>query len=133
MMSFGTTVWGIDGGFSPLMTGLIAAFGVLLIGAIGRGLWVWIRNNHAPVETVEARVAAKRMKVSGFGQTTVRNASSMNGFGSSTHTRYFATFEMKNGKRLELGLKDSEYSMLAESDRGRLSFQGTRYLGFERA
>lgn len=42
------------------------------------------------------------------------------------------TFELENGKRLELGVKDPEYGMLAEGDRGRLSYQGTRYLGFER-
>ena len=133
MMSFETTSWGFEGGLSPLMIGLIVLFGALLAGAIGRGLWVWIRNNHAPVQTVEARVAAKRMKVSGYGHTMTGNNAAMNTLGSSTHTRYFATFEMEDGKRLELGVKDSEYGMLAESDRGRLSFQGTRYLGFERA
>ena len=40
--------------------------------------------------------------------------------------------ELENGKRLELGVKDPEYGMLAEGDQGRLSWQGTRYLGFER-
>ena len=58
--------------------------------------------------------------------------SAWNGVNSSTYTRYFATFEMDNGKRVELSVKDSEYGMLAENDRGCLSFQGTRYLGFER-
>ena len=57
----------------------------------------------------------------------------MRAMGSPTYTRYFATFEMDNGRRMELNVKDSEYGMLAEGDQGRLSFQGTRYLGFERA
>ena len=56
----------------------------------------------------------------------------MHTLSSSTHTRYFATFELEDGSRLELGLKDAEYGMLAEGDQGQLSFQGTRYLGFER-
>ena len=51
---------------------------------------------------------------------------------SSTYTRYFVTFELENGKRLEFGVKDPEYGMLAEGDHGHLSYQGTRYLGFER-
>ena len=131
-MSFETN-WGFDGGVSPLMTVLIAIFGVLLFGAIGRGLWVWIRNNHSPLETVAARVTAKRMKVSGHGLYGTGHTAATRGMGSSTYTRYFATFEMEDGKRLELGVKESEYGMLAENDRGRLSFQGTRYLGFERA
>ena len=61
-MSFGTT-FGSEGGSFPIMTILIAAFAVLLVGAIGRGLYVWMRNNRAPQVTVEARVTAKRMKV----------------------------------------------------------------------
>ncbi len=65
-----------------------------------------MKNNNSPQETVNAQVVAKRMKV--------------------------VTFELENGTRLELGVKDPEYGMLAEGDRGRLSYQGTRYLGFER-
>ena len=114
---------------SPLMTVLIGIFAVLLLGAIGRGLFVWIRNNNSPTETVNARVVTKRMKVTGHGQSMMR--STINGLGSSTYTRYFVTFELENGKRIELGVKDPEYGMLAEGDQGVLSFQGTRYLGFE--
>ena len=132
MMNFETT-WGSDGGFSPVMIILIAVFAVLLIGAVGRGLYVWIRNNRAPQETVNARVVTKRMKVSGHGgHTAAGNVSAMNAVSSSTYTRYFVTFELDNGRRLELSVKDPEYGMLAEGDHGRLSFQGTRYLGFER-
>ena len=35
-------------------------------------------------------------------------------------------------KRMELSVTGREYGMLSEGDAGRLSFQGTRYLGFER-
>ena len=119
---------------APLMTILIVVFAVLLAGAVGRGIYVWMRNNRSPQETADARVVAKRMKVSGHGGTAMtNNVSAMNTIHSSTHTQYFVTFELENGKRLELGVKDPEYGMLAEGDLGRLSWQGTRYLGFERA
>jgi len=131
-MSFGTS-FGPEGGSSPLMTILIAVFAVLLIGAVGRGVFVWMKNNRSPQETVNARVAAKRMKVSGHGHSAAAgNVSAMNTLHSSTYTDYFVTFEFEDGKRLELRVKDHEYGLLAEGDRGRLSFQGTRYLGFER-
>ena len=52
--------------------------------------------------------------------------------GSSASTSYYATFEVESGDRIELPLSGSEYGMLAEGDRGTLSFQGTRFLGFER-
>ena len=140
-MDFGTTFgfeegssFNVGGGTSPLMTILIVVFAVLLIGAIGRGLYVWVRNNRAPQETADARITSKRMKVSGHGGTMMTNRmSAMNTIHSSTRTQYFVTFELENGKRLELGVKDPEYGMLAEGDRGRLSWQGTRYLGFDRA
>ena len=131
-MSFGTS-FETGGADFPLMTILIAVFAVILVGAIGRGLYVWIRNNNSPQENVEARVVVKRMKVSGHGGTMMRNTAVMNTMHSSTYTRYFVTFELEDGKRLELGVKDPEYAMLAEGDKGRLSYQGTRYLGFDRA
>ena len=131
-MSFGTT-FGAEGGISPIMPILITVFAVLLIGAIGRGLYIWMKNNRSPQETADARITAKRMKVSGRGGTIMANrVSAMNTIHSSTYTQYFVTFELEDGKRLELGVKDPEYGMLSEGDRGRLSYQGTRYLGFER-
>ena len=115
------------------MTVLFAVFAVLLIGAVGRGLWVWFRNNRSPQETADARVITKRMKVSGHGgHAMASNVPSMNAVSSSTYTRYFVTFELENGKRLEFSVKDQEFGMLTEGDRGRLSYQGTRYLEFER-
>lgn len=136
-MSFGTTVtttWDVGGESNPVMTILIAVFAVLLVGAVARGVYVWMRNNRSPQENVNARVVAKRMKVSGHGGSMLTNrVSAMNTFHSSTYTNYFVTFELDNGSRLELSMKDPEYGMLAEGDQGRLSYQGTRYLGFERA
>ena len=135
MLNFETNVWGAEGGSNPVLTVLVIVFAVLLAGVIARGLWVWMKNNRSPVQTVKARVAAKRMKVTGHGTGMMgtRQTAWMNGMHSSTYTNYFATFEMEDGRRVELGVKDSEYSMLAENDLGELSFQGTRYLGFERA
>jgi len=136
-MTYGTTVtttFGAEGGSNPVMTILIVVFAVLLVGAVGRGIYVWMKNNRSPQETANARVIAKRMKVSGHGGTMMSNrVSTMNTLHSSTYTDYFVTFELEDGRRLELGVKDPEYGMLAEGDQGRLSWQGTRYLGFERA
>lgn len=128
-MGFETSFSSGDG-MSPLMIALIAVFAILLVGAIGRALFVWFRNNNSPLQTVEARVVTKRMKVSGFGRT-MTGRHTVTDMGSSTYTRYFVTFELEKGNRIELGVKDAVYGMLAEGDQGVLSFQGTRYLGFE--
>lgn len=50
----------------------------------------------------------------------------------TTSTRYFATFQVESGDRMELQMNGQDYGMLVEGDRGRLTFQGTRYLDFQR-
>lgn len=86
----------------------------------------WHRNNQSPVLTVEARVVVKRTDVSRH-----HSGDSMNHMHHST-TWYYATFEVESGDRMELSVTGQEYGLLAEGDQGKLTFQGTRYLGFER-
>ena len=45
---------------------------------------------------------------------------------------YYVTFLVESGDRIELCVSGTEYGMLVEGDTGRLTFQGTRYLSFER-
>ena len=51
---------------------------------------------------------------------------------STTSSWYYVTFQVESGDRMELQMTGPEYGMLAEGDRGRLTFQGTRYVSFER-
>ena len=99
----------------------IAVFVIVIgmfIGTAVSGAREWHRNNQSPVLTVSAVIITKRQKY-----THHENGSS---------TRYYATFEVESGDRMELSLSGPEYGLLAEGDRGQLTFQGTRYLGFER-
>jgi hypothetical protein len=50
----------------------------------------------------------------------------------STSSSYYVTFEVASGDRMELLVPTNEYGYLIEGDRGELTFQGTRYLGFAR-
>ena len=50
----------------------------------------------------------------------------------TAETSYYVTFEVKSGDRMELAVTGKEYGQMAEGDVGELSFQGTRFLGFER-
>ncbi len=90
----------------------------------------WNKNNHSPVLTVDAKVVSRR--------TSVRthhhggDAAGTGGYHTSSSTSYYVTFEVESGDRMEFHLTGSEYGMLAEGDMGKLRFQGTRYLGFER-
>ena len=86
------------------------------------------KNDASPRLSVPASVVTKRAQV---GTTHHHNAATNTG-GTYYNTKYFATFQFESGDRLELSVSPGEYGMLVEGDRGQLSFQGTRYLGFER-
>ena len=73
---------------------------------------------------MEAQAVAKRLSVS-------HHAGTDHTAGHSS-TSYYVTFQVESGDRMELNLSGQEYGLLAEGDRGKLTFQGTRYLGFER-
>ena len=93
--------------------------------AVVRSVKDWHRNERSPRLTVEAKVVTKRTAY----RRTMSNKTDVY---SGARTDYFATFEFESGDRLELPLKGQEYGMLVEGDRGKLTFQGTRYLGFQR-
>lgn len=96
----------------------------IIVVTLVRGILQWHKNNQSPRLTVDALVVSKRMSVS--------RHSDADNMGAHTNTSYYATFEVESGDRMELHLSGQEYGLLAEGDLGRLTFQGTRYLGFER-
>ena len=102
------------------------AVGILLVSLI-RGARQWNKNNQSPRLTVSARVVAERADVS-----RRRNLDSDRMAHTSSYTTYYVTFEVESGDRLELTMDGSQYGLLVEGDRGNLTFQGTRYLGFQR-
>ena len=83
------------------------------------------KNNHSPRLTVPVSVVAKRTNVSvhHHGGDTMHHHSS---------TTYYVTFQVSSGDRMELQVAGNEYGLLVEGDRGNLTFQGTRFLSFER-
>ena len=80
----------------------------------------------------EAVVAAKRAEVHTFHQPNAGDATGMHGYTTTTNTTYYVCFQFETGDRLELRVSGREYGMIAEGDRGKLTFQGSRYLDFER-
>ena len=121
---------GFGMGGSVFMALFILVFLAILgtfLAMLLRGIGQWSRDNRAPRLTVGALVTAKRTNVSHH------RHSGAGGVGHTTRsTTYYATFEVESGDRMELQLSGQDYGLLAEGDRGYLTFQGSRYLGFER-
>lgn len=102
---------------------VIGTFVVILVKGIGE----WNKNNHSPKLTVPATIVTKRTKVSRH-----RHGGANGHHHHHTSTTYYVTFQVESGDRMEFHITGQEYGLLIEGDRGNLSFQGTRYLGFER-
>jgi len=113
-----------------------AIIGVIIFISIN-GAKQWSKNNNSPVLTVDATVVTKRIDVQNTGMDMHHHHGTgmdmhHNHMSSSTYTYYYATFQVASGDRIEFKIRNAEYGLLAENDTGKLTFQGTRYLGFER-
>lgn len=103
------------------------AFGTIAVGFV-QGIKEWNSNNHSPRLTVDATVIAKRTNISRHSH----HHGTGHGVHHSTSTTYYVTFQVESGDRMELRMAGHEFGLLIEGDKGKLTFQGTRYLGFER-
>ena len=122
--------WG--GGFEVIFSLMsVIVIGMFIVVAV-KGIGQWNKNNQSPRLTVEASIVAKRTHVSRHTHHNAGDITGAHGTHMTSSTSYYVTFQVESGDRMELSVKSSEYGMLAEGDSGRLTFQGTRFLGFER-
>ena len=94
----------------------------MLIFVFVKRIGEWVNNNNSPRLSVDAKIVDKRM-------TTHHHHSDEDHHDTYS---YHITFEVQSGDRMELKVPRSEYGLLVKGDEGVLTFQGTRYLGFER-
>ena len=104
----------------------------VILFLIVKNISTWNKNNHSPRLTVPATVVAKRTQVTQQQHANAGDPTGAHGFSTTTSTSYHVTFQVESGDRMEFAVDGMEYGMLAEGDIGKLSFQGTRYLSFER-
>ena len=128
-MSFGS--FGVGFGLFGVMFTVVFIIVVgIFIVTIVRGIGTWNKNNHSPHLTVTAMVVSKRTNVSHHSHGMAGDMAGVHGH--TTSTTYYVTFQVESGDRMEFSVRGMEYGLLAEGDMGQLSFQGTRYLDFER-
>lgn len=105
---------------------------IMIIFTFIKEITTWFKNNNSPRLTVSARIVAKRQNTTYNTHSNAGDISGAHGFHTSSSTRYYVTFQVESGDRIELSVSGSEYGVLAEGDKGQLTFQGTRYLTFDR-
>ena len=102
---------------------IILAYGIIT------SITTWNKNNHSPKLTVPAAVVSRRTDVSHHHHRHHGNEMHH----THTFTSYYVTFQVESGDRMEFAVSGMKYGLLAEGDTGDLTFQGTRYLNFQRA
>ena len=110
-------LFGIISIFFPIM--FIAVFGIIIgtiISTLSKNAKQERKNDASPRLTSHATVVTKRTHV----------------WGDHSRTDYYATFQFESGDRLELKIPRDRFGYLVEGDNGKLHFQGTRFLDFER-
>lgn len=116
-------MFGLFDAMFPIMFFLTFAlvFGTIIFTLIG-SLRQWNKDNHSPRLTVPATVVGRREHRSRSGSREHRHYT----------TRYYITFQFESGDRLELHIPSNQFGYIVEGDRGNLTFQGSRFLSFER-
>ena len=128
MMNGGFGMFGVMETLFPIF--FIIVFVIVIGTFVATGvssLRTWNRNNNSPRLTVNARVINKRTQVGHH-----RHKGTSDHYHTHTYTNYFVTFEVESGDRMELEVSGEESGLMVEGDQGSLTFQGTRFLGFER-
>lgn len=113
--------------FEVIFPIMFLLFFVLFVVALVRGIGEWHKNNQSPVLDVEAAVVSKRTTTSSSMHDTGNGA-----MHTSTSTTHYVTFQFHSNDRQEFRVTGRQYGMLAEGDVGTLTFQGTRFLNFQR-
>ena len=88
----------------------------------------WIKNKRPPRIVVHSAISNKRIQMDNVYR--LRNAAP----GMRTHKliTYYVTFDLETGEQIELRVSKLKYSELRKGCKGKLTFQGTRYIGFEK-
>ena len=117
-------------GFAAFEIIFVLAFvfiiGTMVVSAVS-GISRWSKNNNSPRITANATVVSRRSN------TTRHHHHGANGHHHHSYSNtYYVTFQFESGDRIELQMTGPEFGLLLEGDKGKLTFQGTRYLGFQR-
>ena len=99
---------------------------IIIIMTIIRNVKQMAYNKKQPVLTVDATVVDK------FTDHRTSHHHHDNLASSSHYTYYNIVFEVESGDRMSFRTDSYQYGMIVTGDKGKLTFQGTVFKGFER-
>ncbi len=89
----------------------------------------WWKNKHSPLIVTQATISDKRIE-----EHYIRSKRSASlGYRTRKVLIYYITFNLEGGEHIELRTNELVYSELENGDYGKLTFKGSKYIGFVRA
>lgn len=119
---------GFDLQMEIMLVLIIAIFTAILF----RCIFEWTINKCSAMESVDAFVVAKQQ---GMIQQQIPNAGDAtggHGFTLQEQPWYKITFRMTDSTEKEFNVDNQSFRELKEGEKGILTYQGTRYLGFKK-
>ena len=119
---------GLDLQMEIMLVLIIAIFTAIFF----RCIFEWTINKCSAMESVDAFVVAKQQ---GMIQQQIPNAGDAtggHGFTLQEQPWYKITFRMTDSTEKEFNVDNQSFRELKEGEKGILTYQGTRYLGFKK-
>lgn len=89
----------------------------------------WWKNKHSPLIVTQSTISGKRIE-----EHYIRSKQSDDlGYRTRKVLIYYITFNLEGGEHIELRTNESVYSDLKNGDCGKLTFKGSKYIGFVKA
>lgn len=111
---------------------ITTSFIIMFASVIGISVLIvvsqWIRNHRSPRIVTQATVLDKRVQV----QHIRRKKASGIGYATDKMPIYYVLFEIEGGEKLEFLVNKVEYSKVKNNQSGRLTFQGSKFIRFEK-
>ena len=97
-----------------------------------RCIFEWTINKCSAMESVDAFVVAKQQAMIQQQIPNAGDATGGHGFTLQEQPWYKITFRMTDSTEKEFNVDDQSFRELKEGEKGILTYQGTRYLGFKK-
>ena len=119
-------------GFDLQMEIMLVLIIAIFTAIFFRCIFEWTINKCSAMESVDAFVVAKQQ---GMIQQQIPNAGDAtggHGFTLQEQPWYKITFRMTDSTEMEFNVDNQSFRELKEGEKGILTYQGTRYLGFKK-
>lgn len=88
----------------------------------------WWKNRHSPLIVTQATILDKRIE-----EHYIRSKRSAGiGYRTRKVMIYYITFNLEGGEHIEFRINELVHSELKKGDCGKLTFRGSKYIGFVR-